>query len=348
MATTYGAPTGLDLSACSVTATGSSTSQTLANLGKAVSDNATAVATAQRNASSAQNDAATALSTATAAQTTANSALQPSNAGVLGGYAEYDPQSGYLRVEELVQATLYTPPSAGITLNPAATAANGSQSEIVVNSANGASVTSSTISFFAQNKNKTHCTFDNTFESITCNTDAYMDIGTTNTAFNNCYLKTAPTVTSDANEKTIIGSLADTTYVDGQKLLAAADAVEAKVYQLNISIAEKGAANARLHIGYIAQEWETALKNAGLDAAKMGLLISFPLTERVEKTATDANGKTVTYYETVPVYEADGKTQKIGYSLRYAELQCLLLEARKQKQIALEARIAALEAKVAA
>ncbi|KXV68656.1 hypothetical protein AD951_09965, partial [Acetobacter malorum] len=70
------------------------------------------------------------------------------------------------------------------------------------------------------------------------------------------------------------------------------------------------------------------------------------LTEQQEKTDTDADGKTVSHYETVPVYEADGKTQKLGYSLRYDELQCLLLEARKQKQVALEARIAALEAKL--
>lgn len=67
MATTYGAPTALDLSDCSVTATGGTTSQTLADMGKAVEDNATAVASAQSAATSAADTAASAVTTAQAA-----------------------------------------------------------------------------------------------------------------------------------------------------------------------------------------------------------------------------------------------------------------------------------------
>lgn len=362
MATTYGAPTGLDLSACSVMATGSTASQTLAALGKLVSDNATAVATAQSAASAAQNIATTANSNAATAQSTANTALttaqaaqaavgtpvQTSTAGKIGGYVAYDASSGNARIEAITPATPWVPISACLNMNPAAVSTASSYSQFNINASSGTSAVQGLINCMADSNGKINFAFSNTWGHIGPDVDGSMDLGASGNAYNNCYLKTAPTVTSDANEKTIIGSLADTSYTDGQKLLAAADAVDAKVYQLNASITEKSAANARLHIGYIAQEWDAALTNAGLDAGKMGLLISYPLTEQQEKTATDADGKTVTYYETVPVYEADGKTQKTGYMLRYDELQCLLLEARKQKQITLEARIAALEAKAGA
>lgn len=57
MATTYGAPTGLDLSGCSVTATGGSTSITLADLNKSVNDAATSISTANSVAASAADKA---------------------------------------------------------------------------------------------------------------------------------------------------------------------------------------------------------------------------------------------------------------------------------------------------
>lgn len=364
MSNTYGAPTNLDLSGCNVTATGGTTSQTIADLAKSVQDNASVIAntqntissvntlanTANTNAASAQSTANTALTTAQTAQTAVGTPVQQSTAGKAGGYVAYDASSGNARIEAITPATPWQPTSACLNMNPTAVSTASSFSQFIINASDGSANTVSSLincGVDSQTK-KNNFSFNNTWGYIGPDTDGGMDLAASGFAFNNCYLKTAPTVTSDANEKTIIGSLADTTYADGQKLLAAADAVDAKVYQLNASIAEKGAANARWHIGYIAQEWETALTNAGLDAGKMGLLISYPLTEQQEKTATDADGKTVTYYETVPVYEADGKTQKTGYMLRYDELQCLLLEARKQKQIALEARIAALEAKAGA
>lgn len=362
MTTTYGAPTGLDLSACSVTATGGSTIQTLADMGKAVSDNATAAAAAQAAASAAQTSATTANSNAAAAASTANTALttaqaaqsavgtsvQQSTAGKMGGYVAYDASSGNARIEAVSPATDWSPVAACLNMNPTVTSSLSSISTFAIGASNGTTAITGLIKSSIDDSGKINFEFNNVWGHIGPDSDGAMDLAASGLAFNNCYLKTAPTVTSDATEKTIIGSLADTTYADGQKLLAAADAVDAKVYQLNASIAEKGDANARWHIGYIAQEWEAALTNAGLDAGKLGLLVAYPMTEQVEKTATNAKGENVTYYETVPVYEADGKTQKTGYSLRYDELQCLLLEARKQKQIALEARIAALEAKAGA
>lgn len=359
---TYGAPTNLDLSACTLSTDGGKTSQTLAVLGTTVASNASGVASAQTaaasaktlattantNAASAQSDASNALAAAKAAQTAVGTPVQTSTAGKAGGYVAYDASSGNARIEAITPATPWVPIAAVLNMNPTAVSTAASFSQFSIHSSNGSgTLVSGTINCRVMGT-KQYFSFGNTWAYIGPDSDGAMDLASSNFAFNNCYLKTAPTVTSDANQKTILGSLADVSYVEGQKLLAAADAMDAKVYQLNASIVEKGADKARLHIGYIAQEWEAALTNAGLDADRLGLLISYPLTEQQEKTVTDAEGATVTYYETVPVYEADGKTQKLGYMLRYDELQCLLLEARKQKQIALEARIAALEAKASA
>lgn len=362
MATTYGSPTNLDLSSCTLTATGGTTSQTLADLGKTVSGNSSAIASVQSAVSTVQDsvstanttagkaaaDSASALTTAQAAQSAVGTPVQTSTAGKMGGYVAYDTSNGNARVECITPATTWVPICATLSLNPSADAANSSYSAFSVQSSMNGAVTAGIINMMADSNGKINFAFNNTWGHIGPDTDGEMDLGANGTAFNNCYLKTAPTVTSDENEKTIIGSLADVSYEDGQKLLQAADAVSAKVFQLNSSIAEKGAANARLHIGYIAQEWEAALAAVGLDPNKLGLLVSFPMTTQEVRTATDANGKTITCTVTVPVYEEDGKTQKTSYMLRYDELQCLLLEARKQKQIALESRIAALEAKATA
>lgn len=354
---TYGAPTNLDLSACTVSPDGGKTSQTLAQLGQSVASNAAGIAsvqsmatgaytlagTANSNAASAQSDASSALFAAQAAQVAVGTPVQASAGGKIGGYVAYDASSGNARIECITPATPWVPIAAVLNMNPTAVGTVKSFSQISASCSDGAGNKISGLININVKGTEQYFAFGNTWAYIGPDTDGGMDLAVSNFAFNNCYLKTAPTVTSDANQKTIIGSLADASYADGQKLLAAADAVDAKVYQLNAAIAEKGADAARLHVGYIAQEWEAALAGVGLDAGKMGLLISYPLTEQQEQTATDADGKTVSHYETVPVYETDGKTQKLGYSLRYDELQCLLLEARKQKQAALEARIAALE-----
>ncbi|MFT9215568.1 MAG: tail fiber domain-containing protein [Acetobacter malorum] len=356
---TYGAPTNLDLSACTLSADGGKTSLTLAELSQNVASNASGVASAQSaaagaetaasvanaNAASAQSDASSAITVAKAAQTAVGTPVQANTAGKANGYIAFD-SKGVAQIPVLVAATPWVPQSAILGLNTGAVSTAASFSQILVGVSDGKGNSSVGTMRYNMTGGKIAAWYNNAFTTIGPDSDGGMDLGGNNLAFNNSYLKTAPTVTSDANQKTIIGSLADPSYVDGQKLLAAADAVDAKVYKLNAAITEKGANTARLHIGYIAQEWEAALTSVGLDAEKMGLLISYPLTEQQEKTDTDADGKTVSHYETVPVYEADGKTQKLGYSLRYDELQCLLLEARKQKQIVLEARIAALEAKL--
>ncbi|GCD48771.1 hypothetical protein [Acetobacter pasteurianus] len=87
MATTYGAPTGLDLSACSVTATGGTTSQTLADLGKVVGDNATAVTTAVTNATDANATATQASADAAAATAAVGNAVLKTDIGVANGVA---------------------------------------------------------------------------------------------------------------------------------------------------------------------------------------------------------------------------------------------------------------------
>ncbi|WP_215755386.1 hypothetical protein [Acetobacter sp. P5B1] len=78
---TYGAPTNLDLSACTVSPDGGKTSQTLAELNGAVGQNIAALATVNQNVSTlsttvqtASSDASAAKAAATTATTTASSA----------------------------------------------------------------------------------------------------------------------------------------------------------------------------------------------------------------------------------------------------------------------------------
>ncbi|KXV68465.1 hypothetical protein AD951_11465, partial [Acetobacter malorum] len=287
---TYGAPNNLDLSACTISADGGKTSQTLAGLSQSVASNASGVASAQTdaavaktlattantNVASAQSDASSALTTAAAAQNAVGTPVQANTASKAGGYVAFD-ANGYALIPTLVAKTAWAPASAQINFNAGATGAIACYAGLSVNVSDGSGTVLSGVTRYAPKNGKLACYFNNTFTLIGPDTDGGMDLGASNMAFNNCYLKTAPTVTSDTNQKTIIGSLADASYVNGQKLLKAADVVEAKVYQLNAAIAEKGADTARLHIGYIAQEWEAALISVGLDAEKMGLLISYPL-----------------------------------------------------------------------
>ncbi|WP_250697696.1 tail fiber domain-containing protein, partial [Acetobacter pasteurianus] len=94
-------------------------------------------------------------------------------------------------------------------------------------------------------------------------------------------------VTSDANLKTVAGYLGDASYADGQKLVAALATVKPVVYQLNDSIAEKGADKARFHVGYLAQDIEAAITKAGLDPARFGMWTKtalFTVTENKDGT----------------------------------------------------------------
>lgn len=172
------------------------------------------------------------------------------------------------------------------------------------------------------------------------------DLGRSDKPWNNLYVSNAPVVTSDINTKTIIAS----TLSDGgehQKLLDAIYGVSTKLYQLNMVIQDKGADQARLHSGFIAQELQEALTKNGLDPSKYAFWIQSPAydSKEVETGEKDASGQAVTRKEYFLKKDKDGN-QVYLQSLRYEELFALLAEAFKQKLNHFETELAALKAKV--
>lgn len=355
MATTYGAPTGLDLSACSVTATGGSTSQTLADLGKAVSDNATAVATATQNAASANTNATKAISTATAAQTTAasaqttaaaaqttaNAAIPASLIQKPNGPAVYDASGLTFMITPATSGMAQTAAgNYGTAPNPyifkifagggSADIDNGADAVWLYRGGTGkqdAAVTLNAASFGSENDGKTA-------------------LGTASNRWNGVYSISGTVQTSDANEKTVVGVIGDSSYIDSTKLITAGKAIRKA-----ITVFTFNDGGTRKHVGAIAQNVEAALTAAGLVPSDFGIWCQDALTEQV--AIKDANG-TVTGYKEQPVLDASGN-QVYRQSLRYDELSMLLIaagEAEAQENsaalTALTTRVTALEAKAGA
>ena len=351
MATTYGAPTGLDLSACSVTATGGTTSQTLADMGKVVADNATAVATASSDASSANSTAtqaghdaanaltaassasaaaATAQSTATAAQEAASNAVQTSQAGAANGYTAINANGG-------VVVPAASNNNATLVYGDGADTTKKIQSLTQRVLSNGTTKINALIWGIVDSDSKSALTLSGV-DRVRPAGDGISDLGSASFAYGNIYSKTAVQVTSDATQKTVIGSLGDVSYTDGQKLAAALFGLDTCMFQLNASIAEKGSANARLHAGFIAQQVQAAITAAGLDPAKYALWTNTPVYQ--DKVV---DGSVVSS----PVLDGEGK-QVYMQMLRYDQILCILFEAAKAKIAAQENALSALTTRVAA
>ncbi|MGF1275580.1 tail fiber domain-containing protein [Acetobacter pasteurianus] len=348
MTTTYGAPTGLDLSACSVTATGGTTSQTLADMGKAVGDNETAVVSAQSAATSAAaaaqaaTDAITNLGDRYVAQ---SSYMQP------GGTLKLDVNSQIVSPPSFSQAaTLYL---GGYKLNT-----DGSKSVdtncvtvdwkyTVTDGSSGKTNTGSETIWTTGSVSGVYRAFGGL--AFHAGNDGKSDLGMASNAWGNIYSKTAVQVTSDATQKTVIGSLGDTSYTDGQKLAAALFGLDTTLFQLNASIAEKGAANARLHAGFIAQQVQAAITAAGLDPAKYALWTNSPVyeTTEVDTGKKDSAGNPITTRTVALKKDAQGN-QVYTQMLRYEQILCVLFEAAKAKITAQESALSALVTRVAA
>lgn len=161
------------------------------------------------------------------------------------------------------------------------------------------------------------------------------NLGTSGNAWASIVSQTAVQVISDANDKTIVGTIGDSAYADvTTKLRAVWADISGVVFTLNA-----GQSN-RQHIGVIAQTVQAAFQKQGLDAANFGVWCSEPKTKAVQ---TVVGGKTVTTIE--PVYESDGTTQATQQTIRYEELLCLGLFCERLDHADLVTRVAALEAK---
>lgn len=179
--------------------------------------------------------------------------------------------------------------------------------------------------------------------------DGTSNLGMANNAWGNIYSKTAVQVTSDANQKTVIGSLGDAAYTDGQKLAGALFGLDTTMFQLNDSIAEKGSANARLHAGFIAQKVQAAITDAGLDPAKYALWTNTPVyeTTEVDTGKKDSAGNSITTRTVALKKDAQGN-QVYTQMLRYEQILCVLFEAAKAKITTQESALSALTMRVAA
>lgn len=340
MSTATGTPVfvsvGGDASNATATYTASgattTTTVTLGNLAETVAENTTAAATANTTATAAQSTANSASTTAASALSVANAAIPQTDIGATSGVVGIDSQSR-------------------------ASIPNGAQF--------GASATNAIAIQFGNSTNAIGSVYQWYYVNGTSNADigiqftggsttdggqgsiAYSAIqlapasanvtalGTASAPWSGVVSQTAVQVVSDANDKTVVGTIGASDYTaETTKLRAAWAAISGVVYTLNTST------NKRNHIGVIAQTVQSAFTAQGLDPSDYGLWCSTPKTKQVESTV---DGKTV--YTTEPVYESDGKTQATQQTIRYEELLSLGIFCERLERADLAARVTVLESK---
>ena len=136
-------------------------------------------------------------------------------------------------------------------------------------------------------------------------TDNVSFLGTGSNRWKEIFAANGTINTSDANEKQQIRSLNE-----AEKRVALKLKQLVKAYKFNDAVAEKGE-NARLHVGWIAQEVVAAFTDEGLDAMKYGVVCFDEWDDEFEQEF-DENGKLI----------ANRQIIKAGsrFGLRYTEL----------------------------
>ena len=158
------------------------------------------------------------------------------------------------------------------------------------------------------------------------NRDNIMDLGASNSRWDDIFATNGTIQTSDQNEKQDIASL-----TTAEMTAAKAISKLFKTFKWQDKVAAKGDA-ARTHTGVIAQEVQTAMTDAGLDAADYAFWCS--------NTFWEADGETYDTTEEAP----DGATQRTRLGIRYPELLAFIGAATEQRLADLETRLTALEA----
>ncbi len=188
-------------------------------------------------------------------------------------------------------------------------------------------------------------------------TDNTIDLGFSSVRYDDIFATNGTINTSDQNEKQDIASLTTAE-------ITAATAISKlfKTYKWKDKVASKGD-SARTHTGVVAQQVETAMSDAGLDASNYAFWCSDTwwekdvevdaveavdevvdedgnvTTEAVE--AKDAYTRTDQYYtqEEAP----DGATERTRMGIRYPELLAFVGAATEQRLTSIETRLTALE-----
>ena len=178
--------------------------------------------------------------------------------------------------------------------------------------------------------------------------DNAIDLGHPSYRFDDIYATNGTIQTSDEREKQQIASLTDAE-------ITAAKAISKlfKTFKWNDSVAENGD-NARTHAGVIAQQVETAMSDAGLDAGNYAFFISTTWWEKeVEVAAVEANEKKLIEaqdaYTRTDTYDTkdeapEGATERTRMGVRYPELLAFIGAATEQRLTSIESRLTALEA----
>jgi len=316
-----------DVSAATVSSDGGKTFQTLAALAEEQNILAANIADAALDASDAK----------TTVSTLVGKAVTTDQANVANGYAKLDVGGSLTIPGDLLAFGKNS--SNSIIQATCANAPNGTPNKIV-------SWSDGKASYFAFNlPNDT-----SKKGGLAADGAGQCTLGNASNYFDTAYLGSAVNVVSDAKDKAIVGSFDDPTYEQAQKLSDAVFSVAIKLFQLNVSVADKGEDKARYHVGLIAQEVEAAITAAGLDPSHFAMWTSTPVFHVVEKDSgqKDKDGKAVMVPTSEPVFEADGKTQKMQQMLRYEQVLCTLFAGAKTRIALLTKELSKLTARVAA
>tara|TARA_Y100001938_G_scaffold144538_1_gene219284 strand:- start:1195 stop:3102 length:1908 start_codon:yes stop_codon:yes gene_type:complete len=193
--------------------------------------------------------------------------------------------------------------------------------------------------------------------------DDTVDLGSSSNRYDDIYATNGTIQTSDENEKQNIASLTSAE-------ITAATAISKlfKTFKWKSKVTAKGD-DARTHTGVIAQQVETAMSDAGLDASKYAFWCSDTWwTKDVEVAAVTAvEAKDAVYdddgnlvseaVEAVEAQEAytrtdiyhtkdeapEGATERTRMGIRYPELLSFIGAATEQRLTSIEARLDALE-----
>jgi len=177
--------------------------------------------------------------------------------------------------------------------------------------------------------------------------DNSIDLGVASARFDDIFATNTSIQTSDRNEKQDIASLTTAE-------ITAAKAISKlfKTFKWNDKVAAKGDA-ARTHSGVIAQEVQTAMADAGLDAAGYAFWCSDTWWETSTDVAAveadeEAGIEAKDAYTRIDTYQTadeapEGATQRTRLGIRYAELLAFIGAATEQRLADIETRLTALE-----
>ena len=183
--------------------------------------------------------------------------------------------------------------------------------------------------------------------NVPANSDDTHDFGSTTQRWRDIYAGNATIQTSDETEKQQITALTNAE-------ITAAKALSKlfKTFKWNSAVEAKGD-NARTHTGVIAQQVETAMSDAGLDAGNYAFFISTTWWEtQTEVAAVEADEENDILaqdaYTEIRTYKTqeeapEGATERTRMGIRYPELLSFIGAATEQRLTSIEARLTALE-----